>query len=194
LPLAVVVAGLPGLVGRLKAAGAIFGERSRAVRLSTFTPGELEEGLWDFAREGGAVWDADALELVRDRCGGYPYFLHLVGSHVWDAGTGDVLTPEDAERGIAAAEPYVRDFYAQRLADIGELQRRCLLAAARIPADDRSPAAVAHVLGYPRSSSIGSTLSELNTSHGLLRPTGDGRLEFSLPGLDEHLRGTGELG
>jgi hypothetical protein len=187
LPLGAVVAGLPGLVKRLKDAGSTFGERSRPVVLRAFSEADMREGLPALAAEGGAAFDVDALEAVMAACGGYPYFLHVVGSHVWRAGTGTVITLVEAERGIAAAEPFIADFYGSRLRELGDLQRRYLHAAARTPLSERTPGQVAGRLGRS-SSQLGSTQSKLVHDHGLLRMTPDGRLAFALPGLDQHLR------
>jgi hypothetical protein len=187
LPLGAVVAGLPGLVKRLKDAGSTFGERSRPVGLQAFSPGDMREGLRALAAEGGAAFDADALDAVMAACGGYPYFLHVIGSHVWRAGDGQVITLAEAEQGVTAARPFIADFYGSRLRELGELQRRYLHAAARVPARDRTPGAVAGALGRS-SSQLGSTQSKLVNDHGLLRTTSDGRLAFALPGLDDHLR------
>lgn len=187
LPLGVVVAGLPGLVGRLKQAGATFGERSKTMRLQPLDRAPTTVALRGFADAGGAVFDADALDAVIDASGGYPYFLHVVGSHVWRAGTGEVITADDAAAGLADARPYLEEFYRQRLAEIGDLQRAYLHAAARVDPAARTPGAVAAELGRT-SSQLGSTLSALTDHHGLLRGDGDGRLVFALPGLGRHLR------
>jgi hypothetical protein len=187
LPLGAVVAGLPGLVRRLKEAGSTFGERSKPVTLEAFSEADMREGLPALAADGGAVFDADALDLTMAACGGYPYFLHVVGSEVWRAGDGRVIAAEDARAGVAAAGPLVEAFYGARLRELGDLQRRYLHAAARIAADERTPGAVAGALGRT-SSQLGSTQSKLVHDHGLLRSTADGRLEFALPGLDRHLR------
>ncbi len=187
LPLGAVVAGLPGLVKRLKDAGSTFGERSRPVGLRAFSEADMHEGLRALAAEGGAAFDADALDLVMEACGGYPYFLHVVGSHVWRAGDGRVITRTEAERGIGAAQPFIADFYGSRLRELGDLQRRYLHAAARIPVRERSPGTVAAALGRS-SSQLGSTQAKLVHDHGLLRTSADGRLEFALPGLEGHLR------
>jgi hypothetical protein len=120
-------------------------------------------------------------------CGGYPYFLHVIGHQVWMAGTGSVITLGDAQRGIATAEPFIRQFYGARLRELGDLQRRYLHAAARIHRRERTPGTIAKALGRT-SSQLGSTQSKLVHDHGLLRSTDDGRLEFALPGLDAHLR------
>jgi hypothetical protein len=187
LPLGAVVAGLPGLVKRLQDAGSTFGERSKPVPLRAFSEADMREGLPALAADGGAAFDADALEAVMAACGGYPYFLHVIGHQVWMAGTGSVITLGDAQRGIATAEPFIRQFYGARLRELGDLQRRYLHAAARIHRRERTPGTIAKALGRT-SSQLGSTQSKLVHDHGLLRSTDDGRLEFALPGLDAHLR------
>lgn len=187
LPLGAVVAGLPGLVRRLRDAGSTFGERSKPVGLRAFTEADMREGLPALAAEEGAVFDADALEAVMAACGGYPYFLHVVGDQVWAAGDGDVITPTDARRGVERAQPLIEEFYAGRLRALGDLQRRYLHAAARIDPAERTPGAVAGALGRT-SAQVASTQQKLVHDHGLLRTGADGRLEFALPGLDAHLR------
>jgi hypothetical protein len=186
-PLGAVVAGLPGLARRLKEAGSTFGERSRPLVLGPFSPADMREGLPALAAEGGAAFDADALDAVMAACGGYPYFLHVIGSEVWRAGDGKVITLEHARSGIALAQPAIDEFYGGRLRVLGDLQRRYLHAAARIDAGQRTPGAIAASLGRT-SSQLGSTQAKLVHDHGLLRATSDGRLEFALPGLDRHLR------
>ncbi len=186
LPLGVVVAGLPGLVDRLRRAGSTFGERSRPVRLGPLSPADLREGLRALVRDGGADIDADALDLLAEASGGYPYFLHVYGQQVFNAGTGDVITLDEVQRGVAAAQPLVDDFYEQRLRELGDRQREYLRAAASVPPHRRTTPGIAAALGTT-SSALGSTQQALVDRHGLLRATGDGRLEFALPGLDRHL-------
>ncbi|MDX1659986.1 MAG: ATP-binding protein [Nitriliruptorales bacterium] len=186
LPFGAVVAGLPGLVGRLREAGSTFGERSKPLPLDAFGEADMREGLRALAKDGGADFDAEALEIVMEACGGYPYFLHLYGHEVWNAGKGDVITVDDTRRGIAAARPVVEDFYEQRLRELGKRQREYLVAAAGIDDEDRTSAAVADAMGRA-TPALGSTQQALIDRHGLLRRTGDGRLVFTLPGLAAHL-------
>lgn len=187
LPLGVVVAGLPGVVERLRRAGSTFGERSRLVQLGPLSTADLHEGLRALVREGGADIEADALELLAEASGGYPYFLHVYGRQVFNAGTGDVITADEAHRGIAAARPLVDAFHDQRLRELGDQQREYLRAAASLPPEDRTSANIA-VAMQTDSSALGSTQQALVDRHGLLRRTGSGRLEFALPGLAEHLQ------
>lgn len=186
LPLGVVVAGLPGLVDLLRRAGSTFGERSRLVRLGPLSPADLREGVRALVREGGVDIDADALDLLARASGGYPYFLHVYGQQVYNAGSGAVISVEEVRAGIAAAQPLVDDFYDQRLRELGTRQREYLHAAAHLPTARRTSAGIAEAMGTS-SSMLGSTQQALVERHGLLRPTGDGRLAFALPGLDRHL-------
>lgn len=190
LPLGVVVAGLPGLVERLRRAGSTFGERSRPLRLGPLSDADLRVGIRALVRDGGADIDADALEVLAERCGGYPYFLHLYGQQVWNAGDGDVITVEEARTGVSTAQPLVDDFYEQRLRELGDRQRQYLAAAAGLPAVERTSAGIADAMGST-SAALGSTQQALVERHGLLRQTGRGRLEFALPGLDAHLTARG---
>lgn len=186
LPLGVVVAGLPGLVDRLRRAGSTFGERSRMVRLGPLSPADLREGLRALVQDGGVDIDADALVLLAEASGGYPYFLHVYGQQVYNVGTSEVITLEQVRTGIRAAQPLVDDFYEQRLRELGDRQREYLAAAASLPHVHRTSAGIADAMGTT-SSALGSTQQALVDRHGLLRATGDGRLEFALPGLDHHL-------
>ncbi len=188
LPLGVVVAGLPGLVDRLRRAGSTFGERSRPWRLGALSTADLREGIRALVRDGGGDIDADALDLLAEQCGGYPYFLHVYGQQVWNAGDGAVITLDEVRAGVAAAQPLVDDFYDQRLRELGDRQREYLAAAAALPPKRRTSAGIAASLGVS-SSSLGSTQQALVERHGLLRHTATGQLEFALPGLDSHLAG-----
>lgn len=156
------------------------------MRLGPLSAGDLREGLRALVRDGGVDIDADALALLSDASGGYPYFLHVYGQQVYNIGGSEVITIEQVRDGIAAAQPLVDDFYDQRLRELGDRQRQYLAAAASLPAVQRTSAGIAEALGTT-SSTLGSTQQALVDRHGLLRGTGDGRLEFALPGLDHHL-------
>ena len=192
-PVLVYVAGLPGLVGHLKNSGSTFGERSKLLDLELLSKAEIREALTGLAAGEEVVLDAPALDLLVERIGGYPYFLHLLGDHVWLAGTGVVVTLEEVRQGLRHAAPHVRNFYEERLRELSERQRDYLSALAALPVEGRTSATVAAALGG-RSSAWGSTQQQLIDVHGLLRRArGRGNLAFTIPGLDAHLRDEGDL-
>ncbi len=67
-------------------------------------------------------------------------------------------------------------------------QRRYLVAAADLDVDERTSGAVADRLDAS-TESVGSTQQALIETHGLLRRAGRGKIAFTLPGMDRHLRG-----
>lgn len=193
LPFGVVIAGLPGLVGRLQQAGSTFGERSKPLPLSAFGEADMREGFRALVREGGADIDAEAIDVLMGACGGYPYFFHVVGHEAWNAGTGDVVTAADARVGAAAARPLVADLYEQRLSELGQKQRDYLVAAAGVDPAERTSSEVAMAIGVS-TAALGSTLQALTDRHGLLRRGPDGRLVFTLTGMDAYLLQRAERG
>jgi len=188
LPLAVYVAGLPGLTSLLRAAGTTFGERARHISLPPLSDNDVAEALAAFADTRGVTVDADASDRFCDLVGGYPYFLHVVGSQVWVAGEGPVISVDDVEAGWQMAQPTIDLFYEERLRDLTDNQRRYLVAAADLEEAERTSGAVAEALGVT-TESLGSTQQALIDTHGLLRRAGRGRIAFTLPGMDRHLRG-----
>ena len=188
LPLAVYVAGLPGLTAALRAAGTTFGERARQTEVGPLRDQDVAEALTAFAASRDITVDADAADRFVELVGGYPYFLHVVGSRTWEAGDGPVITRPEVDRGWQAAAETIDRFYEERLREITDQQRRYLEAAADLDEDERTSAAVAKAVGAT-TESVGSTQQALIDTHGLLRRTGRGRVAFTLPGLDRHLRG-----
>jgi hypothetical protein len=188
LPLAIYVAGLPGLTVLLREAGTTFGERARHLSLPLLSDGDVAEGLIAFAATGGVTVDADAQERFVELVGGYPYFLHVVGSHVWVAGDGPVITRGEVEAGWRRAAPAVERFYEERLRDITDVQRRYLVAAAELEERQRTSGAIAAALGAT-TEQVGSTQQALIDTHRVLRRTGRGRVTFTLPGIDRYLSG-----
>ncbi|MBY5162509.1 AAA family ATPase [Salsipaludibacter albus] len=188
LPLAIYVAGLPGLTSLLRAAGTTFGERARHVQLLALSDNDVGEAFTAFAATRGITVDADAGDAFVEVVGGYPYFLHVVGSRVWVAGDGPVITREQVVAGWEAARPTIEAFYEDRLKDITDTQRRYLEAAAALDESDRTSGAIAAALDAT-TESVGSTQQSLIDTHGLLRRSGRGKVAFTLPGMDRHLRG-----
>lgn len=109
-------------------------------------------------------FDSVALDALVDAIGGYPYFLHLYGRHVWRAGSARVVTAEDVRRGLASAAVDLERFHGERLRPLGDRQHDWLVAAARLPAEERTVGAVAAALGRA-TSGLGSTFAGL-TAHG----------------------------
>ncbi len=190
LPIAVYLAGLPGLVSQLQGAGATFFERSRHVNLGLLGEADVREGVRAFVGNRDVQVDAPAMDLLVELVQGYPYFLHLIGHRVWTAGTGAVITLDEVQQGYAVALAELDGFYAERMRGLGDVQYDWLRTAATLDADGTEPlttGGVARAMGRT-STQLGSTVSSL-VDRGLIRlMPGRGRVAFGVPGLLEHLR------
>ncbi len=141
------------------------------------------------AEERGASYAPEALELLLPEIGGYPYFVQLVGYEAWQVASsagkkridGDV-----ARAAAAAARRQARALYDSRLEEVPDAERRFLEAAAALPEEERTTAAVAARLGGA-SEGWGWARRRL-TDRGLVRTGFRGRIVLALPGLGQHLR------
>jgi hypothetical protein len=137
LPLGLVLCGLPTLTGNLQKARSYSERLFRGEEIDSLAP---EQALEAFTRplEETVRSAAPALaKAVATEVEGYPYFLQLWGSELWDAATitdTSKLTPKllDATR-PDIYERLDRDFYEPRLATLTPAEQDLLLASARCP-------------------------------------------------------------
>ncbi len=196
LPLAVYLSGLPEFYPRATAAGATFARRFKPLELGPLQEEDMVLALRPFVEGGWPVLTDDgprpirmepaAAEALVEASHGSPFIFQLVGEAAWNAGAGEVITAAEAERGIATTGRETRTHFRLRLAPLTELQRRFLVAAARLDDHERTLGRVAEALGSP-SGRLGSTARLLDERYRLVRRRG-GKLTFRSPGLLEHLR------
>ena len=63
-----------------------------------------------------------AADLLVERSYGSPYLFQLIGDAAWTAGTGAVITREEAERGYATVRRELVAHFRLVLADLSDLQ------------------------------------------------------------------------
>ena len=137
LPLAVVVCGLPTLAANLQKARSYSERLFRGEEVGSLPE---EEALAAFTRpleQTDRVADEEVAEEVAREVEGYPYFIQLWGSELWDAAdlAGiDRFTPEL----LREAHPQIyerldRDFYEPRIATLTPAEQEVLLGSAACP-------------------------------------------------------------
>lgn len=191
LPVSLVAAGLPTLPGEMAEA------KTYAERLFSFPSlGALAEedarsALILPARAEGVEYEEQALEIVLDRAGGYPYFLQEWGRGVWDAAVANPISVEDIEAAVPEVErKLARDFFAVRLARTTPAERRYCAAMAALGDGPRESAAIAQALGYP-SVQAASPLRASLIDKGVIYSAGRGELDFTVPRFAAFLRENG---
>lgn len=194
LPITVWLAGLPGALARFRRAHVTFGERCDLVELGPLDDREVREALITFSRfnEAGVVFDGEAVELFTDEVAGYPYTFQLLGKAAWDAGAGPVITVDHVREAAAAIAPAMRQRYAARLEGLTDDQVAYLIAAARLPEDERTPTAVCRAWRQDptaTASTCGGMHQRLVNDHQVIRRGPGGRIAFGLPGMAAYLAG-----
>jgi hypothetical protein len=137
LPLAMVVCGLPTLAANLQKARSYSERLFRGEEVDSLP---AEEALAAFTRplaQTGRTADGEVAEAVVEEVEGYPYFIQLWGSELWDAADlagVDSFTPgllDEARWQIY--ERLDRDFYEPRISTLTPAEQEVLLGSASCP-------------------------------------------------------------
>ncbi len=199
LPIVVYLSGLPDFRRRAADSGATFSRRFKLFDLDPLSDSELRGALAPFTTTGWPILtdqgpahvhlDPGAIDLLVDHSMGDPFVFQLAGEAMWNAGTGLVVTHEEATRGWNAARREIRSVVVGRLEGLTDLQMRYLTAAAEERDDDRRTAGVvANAIGYDTSTQAASTAHALDVERGLIRREA-GRITFRSPSVQAYLRG-----
>ncbi|HEY8867351.1 MAG TPA: ATP-binding protein [Solirubrobacteraceae bacterium] len=162
LPLGVVVCGLPTLAANLQKARSYSERLFRGEVVDSLPHDEAIAALTLPLEATTRTTDLRVAEALVDEVEGYPYFIQLWGSELWDAadlGGVERFTPDL----LAAARPDIyerldRDFYDPRVATLTPAEQDILFASARCPypplrsadlnqASDKTPGNVNVLLG-----------------------------------------------
>ena len=189
LPISMVAAGLPQLVGRTGDAKTYAERLFEFARIGPLGDDAARDALIVPAAREGVGIDPDAvLEILRETSG-YPYFLQEWGKHVWNTAGSSPIRLDDARRatGEALAE-LDASFFRVRFDRLTPGQKRYLRALAEL-----GP-------GIHRSGDIASILSQKVTTvapvrnsliaKGMIYSPGHGETEFTVPLFDEFMKRT----
>jgi hypothetical protein len=137
LPLGLVLCGLPTLTGNLQKARSYSERLFRGEEIDSLTPGHALEAFTRPLEQTARSAAPTLAKTVIAEVEGYPYFLQLWGSELWDAADlagVERLTPKllDATR-ADIYERLDRDFYDPRLATLTPAEQDLLIASAGCP-------------------------------------------------------------
>ena len=189
LPITMVAAGLPQLVGRTGDA------KSYAERLFEFAlVGPLGDGaardalIVPAAREGVEI-DSEAVSEILRKTSGYPYFLQEWGKHVWNAAGSSPIRLDDARRatGEALAE-LDASFFRVRFDRLTPAQKRYLRALAELGPGPHRSGDIANVLNQ-KVTSVAPVRNSL-IAKGMIYSPGHGDTAFTVPLFDEFMKRT----
>ena len=137
LPLALVVCGLPTLAGNLQKARSYSERLFRGENVDSLPHDEALEAFVRPLEGTGRTTDPAVAETVVDEVQGYPYFIQLWGSELWEAADlaeADGFTPALLDTTRAQIyERLDRDFYEPRVATLTPAEQDLLFTSATCP-------------------------------------------------------------
>jgi hypothetical protein len=187
LPIVLVGAGLPQLRGQMGRA------KSYAERLFDFpeigplSDDDAKSAIVIPLREQGVQIDADALQDIVTRTGGYPYFLQEWGKHAWDAATASPISRDDvaaASRSVIAALD--ESFFRVRFDRLTPIEKKYLRAMAELGPGPHRSGDISDKLGR-KVTSMGPTRNQL-IAKGMVWSPNHGDTAFTVPLFDEFMR------
>ncbi len=187
LPITMVAAGLPQLVGRSGDA------RSYAERLFEFVPvdrlgdDDARNALIVPACKEGVAFDPDATSEILRQTSGYPYFLQEWGKHSWDVADASPIALGDAQRATTAALAELdASFFRVRFDRLTPAQKRYMRAMAELGPGPHRSGDVAHVL--ERKVSTVAPLRNSLIVKGMIFSPAHGETAFTVPLFDAFMK------
>ncbi|WP_448955260.1 AAA family ATPase [Labrys neptuniae] len=187
LPVTMVAAGLPQLLGQMGRA------KSYAERLFEFVPvGPLNESAAREAirvpveREQETISD-QGLEMILAQSQGYPYFLQEWGKHSWDTAEASPISADDVEAATRSALAELdASFFRVRFDRLTPAEKRYLRAMASIGPGPHRSGDIADAMKV-KVSSVAPTRNSL-ISKGMLYSPAHGDTAFTVPLFDAFMR------
>jgi len=191
-PFVIVGAGLPNVPATLTAS------RSYAERLFEYREiGSLPSGAAGAAlvlpaERSGVSYAPDALDLLIDASGGYPYYLQTYGAAAWDLATGRHITRADAEAAIDRGNAELDSgFFPARWDRATRVERQYLVAMSDDPSGVSGTAVVASRLGVEPKATSPARQSLI--AKGIVYSPERGRVAFTVPNMGDFVRRQADL-
>ena len=189
LPISMVAAGLPQLVGRTGDAKTYAERLFEFARIGPLGDDAARDALIVPAAREGVGIDPDAvLEILRETSG-YPYFLQEWGKHVWNTAGSSPIRLDDARRatGEALAE-LDASFFRVRFDRLTPGQKRYLRALAELGPGTHRSGDIASILNQ-KVTTVAPVRNSL-IAKGMIYSPGHGETEFTVPLFDEFMKRT----
>lgn len=194
MPIALILAGLPGLRDRIRSASATFFER---LKWDSIGPVDLDASklaLLQPVSDARGMIERSALDYLAESSRGYPYLIQLLGDETWKAALGKPqITMEEAALGRGRAIEQYQSILQDRWKMLSPQAQRYLAATARLGAGKVSTAEIARAMEKDSTTHTSYLRDALVKEHELLEPAGQGYVRFRLPEFGEWIRGHHEV-
>jgi hypothetical protein len=187
LPITMVAAGLPQLVGQTGRA------KSYAERLFEFTPVDrlddaaARDALIVPASKEGVAFDPDAIAEILRQTSGYPYFLQEWGKHSWNAADTSPIELDDAQRAtIEALAELDASFFRVRFDRLTPTEKRYIRAMAELGPGPHRSGDIADIL--ERKVTTVAPVRNSLIAKGMIYSPAHGDTAFTVPLFDGFMK------
>lgn len=180
LPIAVYLTGLPEFEERAGARhGATFARRFQTMMLAPLSDADLELALAEFLEPGWSILQEEGLptrvrmeeasrELLVELCCGEPFIFQLAGARAWNAGSSDLITVDDVQRGWAAARDEAESHVVRILERLPPKEREFIDVMTELDPADRTLSKIADGMGYAKATTAGPVAQRLDRTRALI--------------------------
>ncbi len=187
LPFFVVGAGLPSLPGALADAKSYAERLFEYLAIGRLDNAAASAALTHPATEEGVEWEPEAVRLILEASGGYPYFIQQFGKTTWDTAAASPIRVRDATAGIEAGRASLdAGFFRARWERATPLERDYLTSMASDGEGPSSTGKIAQRLDK-KQASLGPTRAKL-IAKGLVYAPEHGQIAFTVPGMADFIR------
>ncbi|MDV6271753.1 hypothetical protein [Rhodococcus globerulus] len=135
----------------------------------------------------GGDFTSEALDVLVEMSGGYPYFLPEYGKAIWNIAPGTPFELADALGAIEVGRRHLDEgFFPSRWDRATPRERKYLAAMSTLGEDQPRSAGVAEVMGPTASGS--SEVRDSAIKRGLIWSPERGRIAFTVPGMGDFIR------
>lgn len=187
LPLTMVAAGLPQLLGKMGRAKSYAERLFEYVEVGALDPGAARNAVViPIEREGEEI-DRNAVDAILEQTRGYPYFLQEWGKHTWDLAFCSPVTLQDvANATVTAVAELDSSFFRVRFERLTPAEKRYMRGMAELGPGPHRSGDIAAVLGkqVTQLAPIRSSLIR----KGMLHSPTHGDTAFTVPMFDSFMR------
>jgi AAA ATPase domain len=189
LPITVIAAGLPQLLGKMGKAKSYSERLFEFVEIGKLGAGEARIALEKPALAEGVTYEPEATENILQQTEGYPYFIQEWGKHAWNLARGTTIAETDA---IAATPRAIEEldagFFRVRFDRLTPTEKQYMRAMASFGAGPHRSGDIANKLGK-KVTTVAPVRNSL-IAKGMAYSPAHGDIAFTVPMFDSFLKRT----
>ncbi len=187
LPVTMVAAGLPQLVGQTGRAKSYAERLFEFSQIDSLDDQSARAALCVPAEKDGVKYKEEAIKAILEQTKGYPYFLQEWGKHSWNTAERSPITKEDTTRATELALSQLDgSFFRVRLDRLTPAEKRYMRAMAELGPGPHRSGDIADKLGK-KVSSVAPMRNTL-ISKGMIYSPAHGDTAFTVPLFDGFMK------